>query len=552
MVTSRNLGQIPQEQLEPTTPPGLLVGSAAQSALRRGIDRMAQAVRPTLGPCARTVAVQDVSSGRPIEVLDDAATILRRIIEVPNPYINMGAMMLRHSVWQTFEAVGDGAATTAVLFQALIHRLSPYLAAGGDPIAMRRHLEHGLRVALAALGEQARPLEGPQQIVRAAETMCHDPELAAMLGEIFDIIGADGYLQVESAYTPSLERQYVEGIHWNQGFVSAYFITDEEKQEVRLELPMILISDLRITAAEDLIPLLDRLVEARCPGLVVIADEVSGSALNLLLANHRQGVLPCMAVKTPSFEPHRSRILEDLAVLTGGRVVTGQSGQRAAQVPLADLGRARQAWANTDNFGLYGGDADPAALRRRIAEVRAELAVTSDPDDLEHVRQRLGKLMGGVAILYVGALTESQQHTRKALAQRAVTALRLALRRGVAPGGGAAYLACQSALHGLPATSPDERAAYQALAAALEEPLMVIAANAGFDPRTVVAQVRASPPWWGFDVHSGTVVDMWQAGIIDPEPVLRTALEVAVSGAVMTLGSDVLVHMRQPLKKAKP
>ncbi len=551
-INPRINSKIPKEPPEPTVPPGVLSGPAASIALRRGIDRMANAVRPTLGPSPRTVAVHDVRSGRPIEVLDDAATILRRIIEVPDPYVNMGAMMLRHSAWKTYEAVGDGSAITAVLFQALVRHLSPYVAAGGDPIALRRHLERGVAVVVEALQEQARMLEGPDEIARAAETLCHDPELAEMLGEIFDIVGTDGYLQVETAYAPGLERQYVEGIHWNQGYMSAYFINDEEKQEVRLEAPWVLISDLRITTADDLLPLLDRLVEAKCPGLVLIADEVTDSALGLLLANHRQGTLLSVAVKSPSFEPHRSRILQDLAVLTGGRVISEESGQRPASVDLAALGHVRHAWANAHNFGLYGGDADPAALRRRIVEVKADLAATTNDDDREQVRQRLGKLMGGVAVLYVGELTESQQNTRKAKAQRAVTALRLGLSRGVVPGGGAAYVACQKALQAIPISSTDERAAFEALAATLEEPLAAIATNIGMEPKTVVAQVKKGGPWDGFDARTGTIVDLWDAGIVDPLPVMQTALEVAVSGAVMTLGSDVLVHMRTPLKMARP
>jgi chaperonin GroEL len=256
-------------------------------------------------------------------------------------------------------------------------------------------------------------------------------------------------------------------------------------------------------------------------------------------------------VKAPSYPPHRARILEDLAVLTGGRVVAAESGQRAASVSLTDLGRARHAWANSVNFGLAGGDADPAALRRRIAEVRAELGATIAPDDQEVVRQRLGKLTGGVAVLHVGGVTESEQSARKNLAQRSVTALRSALSHGVAPGGGAAYVACQRALDELPA-SADERAALRALAAALEEPLAVIAANAGLEPKVAVAAVKASPPWWGCDARTGQIVDMWDAGIVDAVPVLQTALEVAVSGAVMTLGSEVLVHKREPLKIARP
>jgi len=537
----------------PSAAPGILSGPPARIALRHGIDLLADTVRSTLGPTPRTVAVQDVLSGRPIEVLDDAATILRRIIEIPDHYANMGAMMLRHATWKTFEAVGDGGATTAVLFQVIMRHIAPYVAAGGDPIALRRHLEQGLTTATAALRDQARPLDGPDDIARAAETLCHDPKLATMLGEIFDIIGTDGYLQVEDGYTAGLERKYVEGVHWGEGYVSPYFNTDELMQEARLDLPMVLISDLRLTQAEELVPLLDRLVEARCPGLLLIADEVSGAALQLLLTNHRQGVLRTMAVRAPSHEPHRARILEDLAILTGGRVVTKESGQRATHVALSDLGRVRQAWANDSNFGFYGGDADPAAVRRRIVGVKAELAAAATEEDQEQARRRLGKLIGGVAILYVGALTTGQQQARKDLTRRTVTALRLALRDGVAPGGGAAYLACQEAVRAQGSSlSAGERVVARALTTALQEPLAVIAANAGYDQQTVVARVKFSPPWCGFDALTGQFVDMWSAGIVDPVPVLQAALESAVSGAAMALTSDVLVHMQAPLTKAKP
>jgi len=436
--------------LTPPTGPGILLGASVQAALSRGIDTMVVTVRPTLGPLPRTVAVLDVDSGRPIEVLDDAATILRRTIELPDPYVNMGAMILRHAVWQTYEAVGDGGATTAVLLQAIIRQVSPYIAAGGDPVALRRHLDRALAAATEALRQQSRPLDGQDEIAGAALAICHDPALAKMLGEILEIIGPDGCLLIENGYGAALTRQYVEGVHWNEGYRSPYFVTDKDAQEVRLDSPMILISDLRLTEAGELVPLLDRLVEAHCPSLLVIADEVSGSALSLLLANHR------------------------------------------------------------------GGEADPILLRRRIKEVKAELAATEPGDEREQVRQRLGKLMGGVA-----------------------------------PGGGAAYLGCRDALRA-PAASIEEKVAFQALEAALERPLAVIAASAGFDPHAVLAEVQAAPSWWGFDACAGEVVDMWRTGIVDPLPVLQKALEVAVSGAVMALSSEVLVHKRAPLAVAKP
>jgi chaperonin GroEL len=541
----------------PPPGPGILSGEAARGALRRGIDLMVDAVRPTLGPLPRTVAVLDVDSGRPVEVLDDAATILRRMIELPDPYITMGAMMLRHAVWRASETAGDGGATTAVLFQAILRQVSPFIAAGGDPVALRRHLERALAAATTALQGQSRQLTGPDDIAAAALTLCRDPELAKMLGEILDIIGPDGCLLVESGYGPELTRQYVEGVHWNTGYFSPYFLTgDDDQKEVRLEHPMLLISDFRLTDADQLIPFLNKLVEAGCPGLLVIADEVSGSALSVLLANHREGKLRSIAVRAPAQDPVRARILEDLAVLSGGRVISAASGAQLANLTLDDLGRANHVWANSDNFGVYGGDADPLALRRRIAEVRAELAATVKADEREQVRQRLGKLMGGVAILYVGGNTGREQQLRKESATRTITALRLALSAdpalgGVAPGGGAAYLGCWDALQAQPATA-EEKVAFQALAAALEEPLAVIAENGGFDRYEIIAQVRAAGAWGGFDAQSGRIVNMWDAGIVDPLPVLQKVLEIAVSGAAMTLVSDVLVHKRKPFEVVKP
>ena len=306
-----------------------------------------------------------------------------------------------------------------------------------------------------------------------------------------------------------------KGFTGTQGTASPYFITDEEKQEVRLDGPMILISDLRLTEASDLVPLMDRLVAAGCPGLLVIADEVSGSALGLLVANHREGILRSVAVRAPGQAEVRARILEDLAVLTGGRVVTTAGGEQATNLTMDDLGRANHVWANSDNFGVYGGDSEPAALRRRIKEVRAELAATAKPDEGDVIRRRLGKLMGGVAILYVGGTSENEQRTRKELAKRTVTALRLALGSGVVPGGGAAYLGCRQALRGT-AESVEEVAAFHALEEALQEPLAVIAANAGFDPHTTVADVAEGGGWRGFDAETGELVDAWDSGIVDP------------------------------------
>jgi len=406
--------------------PGTLFSPHAQAALRRGLDQLANLVRPTLGPMPRSVVVHDVTSGRPPEILDNAATILRRVIEIPDPYDNMGAMLLRHTVWTVFEAVGDGGATTAVLFQAIMHNVAPYLASGGNAIALRQGLERGCAVASAALRDLARPLEGQQVIAHAAEALCHDPELATLLGEIFDIVGVDGCLQIENGYTRGFDRHYVEGAHWNEGFISPYFITNQDKQEARLEAPAILISDLRLTKAEQLMPLLEHLIKADHHDLLVIADEVSGSALGLLVANHQHGTVRSVAVKAPSHGPYRTQILTDLAVLTGGRVVTEVSGDHAEMAPLADLGQARLVWANANNFGIQGAQGDPHALRQRISEIKTGQASARDPKERDQLRERLGKLLGGVAILHVGGDTESEMNARKAIAEHTAMAVRQA------------------------------------------------------------------------------------------------------------------------------
>ncbi len=534
-----------------TSGPGLLIGTAAHIAMRSGIDRMANLIRPTLGPTPRHVAISPLSSGGIPEVFDDAATILRRVVQLPNPYVDMGAMLLRHTLHRTAEAVAEGTATTAVLMQAIVRHASRAITGGSDPIAIRHGLECGLLAAVAALQQMARPLEGSDAITDVARMLCHDGELARLLGEIFDIVGTDGLVQVESKRTLGLERQYIEGLYWNEGLLSPYFITDIAKQEARLEEPAILLSDLGLTSAEELVPLLDGVIAAGATTLLIVADELSGSALNLLVANHQAGILHCAAVKTPSYGRQRAAILEDLAIVTGGRTIITQAGAALRNVVPSDLGHARVAWASAKAFGLRGGQGDRLQLRERIKAAKAELAHTTDTTARDEARARLGKLLGGVAILQVGAATEGAVGTAKARAERAATALRLALEGGVVPGGGRAYLLCQPAVQNV-ALEGDARYGLDALVRALTEPLAVIAHNAGFDSGTIVAQVKQASTEYGFDARTGQLVDVWSAGILDPAPVLIAALESAVSGAVMALTTDVLVHRRKPPEVIEP
>jgi len=533
--------------------PALCFAPQSQAALRRGIDCLANLVRPTLGPTPRCVAVATSSTNRAPEILDEGAIILRRIVQLPDPYTNMGAMLLRHTLWQVRKRVGDGTATTAVLMQSLVNQAARYVTAGGNPVDVRHSLERGLATVTPVLQSLARPLEGTVAIAPIAEAICHDPEMAALLGEIFETVGPDGYVRVEDSNGRGLERKYVEGFHWNEGFFSPYFATDPRKQEARLDNPALLISDLTLTTAEQLAPLLEQAAGANQRNVMFIAHEISGSALGLLVTNHRAGILRVLGVRAPSasYGRHQAGILQDLAVLTGGRFVTHAAGERAQDVSLADLGHARLGWATALACGLLGGQGDPVKLRQRIAQLRAELGASTEADDRTRLRERLGKLMGGVAILQVGAATKTEQASRKARAERVVMAVGRAMTAGVAPGGGTSYLACQSALRDQSARS-DKDLGIKVLCRALEEPLRVIAQNAGCEPARVVAQVKSSPAGWGFDARTGQIVDLWAAGILDPVPVLQAALEAAVSGAVMALTTDVLVHHREPRMVFEP
>jgi len=525
--------------------PEVVFQPRAHQALKGGVDALVNLLRPTLGPHPRVVALEHVAQrDKAPEILDDGATILRRILQLPNRDMDMGAMLLRHALWQLHQEVGDGTATAAVLFQALLREGMRYVTAGHDPMRLRQQMEQGLAAVRASLQAMARPLEGESRIAQAAEALCQDRELALLLGEIFDIVGAEGYVRVESGQHCGLEREYVEGVYWEEGWLSSSFATDPVRQEPTLNEPAILISDLHIKQAHQLAPVMARVVQAGIPSLLVIAGSVSDDALSILIANQKADKLGTLAVRAPSVGAQRSGILQDIAILTGGRVLTSVAGEEAHSAQLKDLGRARRAWANRHYFGIVGGRGDAHALRSRIQQVRAEIEGTEDADEQDKLRQRLGRLLGGVARLRIGASTQIELEARKAVAERAVATLRRALEGGVVPGGGAALLACQPAL--------SETVGARILSRALEEPLRVIAENTGYEPGSVVARVRSSPPGWGFDARRGQIVDLWQEGILDPAVVLQAAAETAVSGAVMALTTEVLVHRRKPPESLEP
>ncbi len=524
----------------------IMHGQAARAALIRGVDLMAGLLRPTLGPAARTVAIARIVGSDPPEVLDSAATIARRTIQFANPYENMGAMLVRHLAWKVFERAGDGAATAAVLAQALVHEAATYIAAGGNPMLVKRGVEHGLSLASAELKRQARRIELPSEIAGLVSGIVRDPKLADMIGEIMDSVGQEGAVLIEDASGIETGYEYVDGVRWNEGYVS-HFLLKEGDAKARLIDPRIFVTDYALEKAEQLLPVLEACVGAGERSLCVIAPEVRGSALGLLIVNRDKGVLSdVVAVKAPSIGEQRTRILEDIAVISGGRCLHQEWQERLEGVAIEDLGKARQVWATRSAFGILGGHGSKGAIRQRIGEARGELGTVGDDDyKRDKVRERIGKLAGTAAVIRVGAPSQSEQAELKLRVEAAVASARCALEAGIVPGGGAGLLACAPALEAAKLDG-DEAVGVQILARALAEPMRVIVRNAGLDPGPIVHEAHQRGPGSAFDVIHLEWVDAWRAGIVDPLTVALTALETSVSAATMAITTEVLIRRRNP------
>ncbi|HET6319344.1 MAG TPA: chaperonin GroEL, partial [Chloroflexota bacterium] len=523
-------------------------------ALLRGIDQMTGLLRPTLGPLPRTVAVARLVGSRPPEILDHAAVIARRTLQFADPFENMGGMLVRHLVWRVFDQVGDGGATAAVLAQALVRGGIKAIAAGANPVFVRRGLETGLVAATEALSHQARSVDGPFEVARTVERSVHDRHLAEIIGEVVDSVGPDGAILFEDSASNETTHEYLDGVRWNEGYFSAFLLRKDEATSARLINPRVFVTDYVLDRAEQLLPVLEACVAAGEKNLLVVAPEVRDAAIGMLVANRDRGVLDgALAVKAPSFGEQRTRILEDLALITGGRCVVEARGERLDDVAIDDLGRARHAWATRLAFGILGGHGNKALIRSRLAEAKAELRLAEGADEytVNLIRERIGKLAGTAAIIRVGAPTSAEQEERKLRIEAAVKSARAAVSDGVVPGGGAALLACSRPLLCLPDSSADERFGLQALAHALAEPMRTILRNAGLEPEPLLAHARACPGSV-FDALREEWVDPHATGLVDPLSVTMTALETAVSMAATTLTAEVLVHRKNPPMSMEP
>jgi chaperonin GroEL len=519
----------------------ILYAPRARAALLRGMDLMTGLMRPTLGPTARTVAIAPIGDSGPPEILDSAATIARRTIQLADPFEDMGAMLVRDLALRVSEQVGDGAATAAVLATDLVRVAARCVAAGHSPVALRKGIEDALDEAKSELQRQARRIETPDEIASVVAGSVRQPRLAMMVGEIVDSVGPEGAVLFENAAGPETTYEYVDGVRWNEGYLS-YFLLKPGESTARLLDPRILLTDHCIDRAEQLVPALEVCAAAGDRSLLVIAPEVRDSALSLLVVNRERGLLDsALAVKAPSYGEQQTGILEDIATLTGGRCVHQSWGEALTSVTDDHLGRARQSWATRYSFGIVGGRGRKEAIRERVGEVRAQLRATKDdPHVSGKLRERIGNLSGTTAVIQVGAPTPGEQTELRPRLEAAVMAGRQAVERGVVPGGGAALLACVARLDALD-LSGDEAVGVRVLKDVLAGPMRVIVANAGFEHEPIVHEARCRGAGWTFDVLQREWVDTRRAGPVDPLAVTLAALEAGVSAAILALSADVLV-----------
>jgi chaperonin GroEL len=510
----------------------------ARQSLKKGMDTLAGAVKVTLGPKGRNV-VLDKKFGAPT-ITNDGVTIARDI-ELPDPFENMGAQMLKEVATKTNDVAGDGTTTATVLAQAIITEGLKNLAAGANPMIMRRGIEKGVEAVIAEIKALSKPIETKEEIAQVASISAADPEIGEMIAEVMDKVGKDGVITVEEGRGLAMEREYTEGMQFDRGYISAYMVTNSDRMEADLDNPFILITDKKISAIADILPILEKVMQAGRKELVIIAEDIDGEALATLVVNKARGTFSVVGVKAPGFGDRREAMLEDIAILTGGRVITEKAGLRLENASLRDLGRARSVHVTKDNTTIVEGAGSSDAIAARVKQIRAQIQETTSDYDREKLQERLAKLAGGVGVIKVGAATEVELKEKKHRVEDALSATRAAVEEGIVPGGGVTLVDAIPALDKVQVSFGDEKTGLNILRRALEEPLRQIAENAGKDGAVVVNQVASSPRGHGFDALKGEYVDMLKAGIIDPAKVTRSALQNAASIASMVLTTDTLV-----------
>jgi chaperonin GroEL len=516
----------------------LLFDEQARQSLKKGMDVLAGAVRVTLGPKGRNV-VLDKKFGAPT-ITNDGVTIARDI-DLPDSFENMGAQLLKEVATKTNDVAGDGTTTATVLAQAIITEGLRNLAAGANPMILRRGLDKGVEAVVAEIKSMSKPVETQEQIAQVASISASDAEIGELIAEVMEKVGKDGVITVEEGRGLAMEREYTEGMQFDRGYISAYMATNMDRMEAELSNPYILITDKKISAIADILPVLERVLQTGRKELVIIAEDVDGEALATLVVNKLRGTFNVLGVKAPGFGDRREAMLEDIAILTGGKVITEKAGLKLENTALRDLGRARTVLATKDNTTIVEGAGSPEEIQTRVRQIRALIEETTSDYDREKLQERLAKLAGGVGVIKVGAATEVELKEKKHRVEDALSATRAAIEEGIVAGGGSVLVHAIPALDTVQGAAGDEQTGVNILRRALEEPLRQIAVNAGRDGGVTVADVRSRNRGYGLDVLKGEYVDMFQAGIIDPVKVTRSALQNAASIAGMFLTTDALI-----------
>ncbi len=515
----------------------------ARRKLQAGVDKVANAVSTTLGPKGRNVAL-DKKFGAPT-VTHDGVTVAKEI-ELEDPYENMGAQLLKEAATKTNDIAGDGTTTATVLAQAIVSEGLKNVAAGANPMLLKRGIIHAADVVSRHILEQATPIDTKDEIANVASVSAQDKEIGNLIAEVMDKVGKDGVVTVEESRGLEFETEYVEGMQFDRGYISPYFVTNSESMESDIEEPYILIHDKKVSAAQDIIPILEKLHQIGKRELVIIAEDVDGEALATMVVNKLRGAINVLGVKAPGFGDRRKAMLRDIAVLTGGTVISEETGRKLDSVSVQDLGRAAKVVSTKDDTVIVDGAGEEGAIAGRIEEIRREIDNSTSDYDREKLQERLAKLSGGVAVIRVGAATETELKEKKHRVEDALSATRAAVEEGIVPGGGVALINAVSSLDDVSLSIGDENTGVTIMRRALEMPMRKIAANAGEDGAVIIQNVRraqdeSSNHRVGFNVMNGEYGDMIEAGIPDPAKVTRGAIENSASIAAMILTTEALI-----------
>ena len=520
----------------------LVFDEDARRSLKKGIDILAEAVKSTLGPKGRNVAL-DKKFGAP-SVTHDGVTVAKEI-SLENPFENMGAQLLKEAATRTNDVAGDGTTTATVLAQAIVTEGLKNLAAGANPMQLKQGIDKGTEAVVEYIRSKAIPVEEKKEIAQIAAISAADDTIGQLISEVMDRVGKDGVITVEESRGTNFETEYVEGMQIDKGYISAYFVTNAEKMEASIDDPYILITDKKISAVQDILPVLEKMTQQGKRDIVIIAEDVDGEALATLVVNKLRGILNVLAVKAPGFGDRRKEMLRDIAVLTGGQVISEEMGRRLDSATLEDLGKARRVVAHKDDMTIVEGRGETSEIQARIRQIKAQIDETTSDYDREKLQERLAKLSGGVALIKVGAGSEVELKYRKTRVEDAVSATRAGVEEGMVPGGGVALLNAVESLDSLKLTG-DAATGVHILRRALEEPLRQLVINGGKDGSVVVEGVRRAQKEhksdkYGYNVLTDQYEDMVESGIIDPAKVTRSALQNATSIAAMILTTEALI-----------